>query len=260
MMVSKGNTYSVRYNHYLPRMGEYTSKIVGGLDYRNSTLNLATLGVGVAAPHVAHPLSLAYGGTLTQATSVTDYTLSVVHNIAGGARGDNAYFKLVGAPGKADYTVLRFNGSVAGVLPQNWQYRAAWNTQFTRDMLMAPESLGLVGANAVRGFTEREYSSDKGYVINLEIYSPELAPKISMENGSLRLLAFVDRASGWTDSNIATVVRNSIGSIGVGFRLAYGKNISAKFDLARVTGISSYNGGVSRAGDMRGQLSVMANW
>jgi len=261
----KGHVYSARYNHYLPRQGDYTSKIIGGLDYRaylNNCTILGTACTGVADVTV-HPLSITYSGTLAKPAYVADFSTTLVRNIPGGSRGGDADFSAsrsnpAGGPGaRADYSILRLNGSVVGMLPQNWQYRLAGNAQYTRDALVSGESFGLVGASAVRGFIERELSSDKGYVLNAEVYTPELAPKLNMKDGSFRLLAFIDRAGGW-DELFAGEKKNrtSVGSVGVGFRYTHGKNITTRFDLARVNGASAN----SKTGDTRGHINLMATW
>jgi hypothetical protein len=53
------------------------------------------------------------------------------------------------------------------------------------------------------------------------------------------------------------MVRNSVGSVGLGFRSTY-KNIITKFDLARVTGAEGSSN--TKTGDYRGQIAVMVNW
>jgi hemolysin activation/secretion protein len=259
----KGNIYGAHYNHYFPRQGDSTSKIIAGIDYRaylnNCTLNGAPC-QGVPDLTV-HPISLSYGSTLTKPGYVADYNGTVAHNLAGGARGSAATFRQARPGVKAAYTIVRGNGSVMGALPQDWQYRAAGNLQYSADALLSYESIGLVGANAVRGFEEREISNDKGAVLNLELYSPELGPKLKLKNGSLRMLAFVDRAKGWkVRLSGEAPVQQTVGSLGVGLRSTLGKNLTGKFDWARVTQASGGNSGGTAKGGTRGQLSVMASW
>jgi len=43
----KGNVFGVHYNHYLPRKGDYTSKIIVGLDYRAYYNNCLINGVAI---------------------------------------------------------------------------------------------------------------------------------------------------------------------------------------------------------------------
>lgn len=258
----KGNVYGAHYNHYLPRYGDYASRLAVGLDYRAYFNNCQINGAAVCGASgndlSVFPVSVSYGGTLTKAAYIADYTAAIVRNLPGSARGGSGDFAAARAAGtKADYSLLRVNGSLMGLLPQDWQYRAAGNLQYTRDALVTYESIGLVGANAVRGFLEREVSDDRGAVLNLELYTPELAPKLHLESGSLRLLGFVDRARGWKVALPGeAAVQDSVGSVGLGFRYVYGKYLTAKFDWAKVTGA----GGGRKTGDSRGQVSVMASW
>lgn len=257
----KGDVYGVHYNHYLPRQGDYASKIIAGLDYRSYLNNCSLAGTVCAGvpDMVVFPLTLSYGGTLTKPTRIIDYSASIVHNLPGGTSGGPGVFNSARTGAKADYTLMRFNGSLAGALPQDWQYRVAGNLQYTQDALVSYESFGLVGANAVRGFTEREVSNDEGYVLNFELYSPELATKLHFQDGSFRLLGFVDQGQG---SKVLlpgeAMVRNQVGSYGAGFRYAYGKNVTASFDLAWVTAAGGST--TTQIGDHRGQVAVMVNW
>jgi len=265
----KGNVYGVHYNHYLPRRGDYISKIIAGLDYRVTVNNCMLAGtVCPGTPDInLLPLTLTYGGTLTKPTLVTDYSASIVHNFPGGSKGGSDVFNVVRAGAPADYNVLHLNGSLTGVLPQDWQYRAAGNAQYTGDALISSENFSLVGANAVRGFPEGEFRTNIGYVVNLELYAPELAPLLKIKDGSLRLLGFIDSASGWNKVLAGELAnRTSVSSVGIGFRYSYSKNITARFDLAKVAcgdtdGKScTATNIVSRTGDTRGHLSVMASW
>ena len=265
----KGQVYSARYNHYLPRRGDYTSRIVGGLDHR-AYLNNCSLGAfgaagcGPAAFDVTvHPVSLTYNGTLTKSAHMADFSATLVRNLPGGSGGRAADFNNVrpsptgGAGAKADYTILRLNGSLSGILPENWQYRFAANTQYTADALISGEGFGLTGANTVRGFLEREASGDKGYVLNAEIYTPELASRIGMQSGSFRLLGFIDHSSGQVVPLAGeTATRTTASSIGAGLRFAYSKNLMAKLDWARVT----QGAGNRVAGSDRAHFSVVGIW
>lgn len=265
----KGYVYSGHYNYYLPRQGDYTSKIVGGFDYRQYLNNCSlgafgAAGCGPAAFDITvHPVSLTYNGTLTKPSYVFDYAATLVRNLPGGGRGGSTDFNNVrpsptgGAGAKADYTILRLNGSLSGVLPENWQYRMAGSAQYTPSALISGESFGLVGASTVRGFIEREASSDKGYVLNAEVYTPELASWLGVQNSSLRLLGFIDHASGRVVPLAGeTATRTLASSAGVGFRFNFGKNLMAKFDLARVT----HGAGNSKTGDGRGHISLVGSW
>ncbi len=264
-----GDVYGAHYNHYLPRQGDYTSKIIGGLDYRTTVNNCQLAGSACpGTPDINElPLTVTYGGTLTKPTQVVDYATSVVHNVPSVDKGGSDAFNATRLGAAADYTLLRLNGSLSGVLPRNWQYRLAGNAQYSQDALIPADRLGLVGANAVRGFIEREFSNDNGYVINIELYTPELAPALHINDGSFRLLGFVDSGSGWNKwlpGEIAN--RTTVSSVGAGFRYTQGKNLTVKFDLAKVactdTDSATCTGSsiVSRTGDTRGHIGMVVSW
>jgi hemolysin activation/secretion protein len=260
----KGNVYGAHYNRNLPRNGDYTSKFVAGLDYRayfnNCRINGEAICGASGTDLTVHPVSVTYNGTLAKPTYVVDYSASFAHNLPGGVHGSSGDFEAARGVGtQANYTVLRFNGSLTGVLPQEWQYRIAGNLQYTRDSLVTYEGIGLVGANSVRGFLEREVANDEGIFLNFEVYTPELAPKLNIKDGSFRLLGFIDRGEGWkVPLPTETSVHDSVGSVGAGLRYVPGKIMTVKFDLARVTdAVGSTN---TKTGDYRGQIAVMVNW
>ena len=268
-----GDVFGAHYNHYFPRHGDYTSKIVSGVDSRITRANCLSNGTALSTQGCTDinllPFTLTFGGTLTKPTFITDYSASAVHNLPYGSKGGASAFGVY--PGVPDaYSILHLNGSVSGVLPKDWQYRVAGNAQYA-DALIASEKLGLAGANAVRGFLERQYSNDRGYIVNLELYTPELAQYFKLREGSLRFLGFIDNAGGWDRvvNSSGTAKRTKLGSVGVGFRYNSGKHLTVKFDFSKVE--CSDNDGQtcaqnsssidsSRTGNTRGQISVLANW
>ena len=265
----KGRVFGVHYNHYLPRRGDYSDKLILGLDYRayinNCTLGeFGAAGCGSAAADVTvHPASLTYAGQWVKSGYAADFSIAGIRNLPGGKRGDDAAFEAVrpspnggrGAP--ADYAILRLGGSLAGMLPQGWQYRMAGSGQYTNDALVPGEQFGLAGASAVRGFMEREVARDKGYFLNAELYTPELAQKVQLTNGSLRLLAFVDHGRGWNENLAGEEEQaSSIGSAGLGLRFSYRQHLNARLDWARVIDA----GGNRDAGAMRGHLGVVLSF
>lgn len=260
-----GHTYGARYNHYFPQNGEYTSRLTASLDYRSSTNDCSVGSFGSAgcgsagADTTVHPVGLTYSGAWNNPTLVADFSLSAAHNISGGSHGSDADFAAArpsptGEEGaSADYALYQLGGSILKILPQDWRLRVAAKGQYTSDALLASEEFGLTGANAVRGFQEREVARDKGYFANLEVYTPALVPAV----GSLRFLAFVDYAQGrnvvLTGESVSAV---TLGSIGAGFRYDFSRTVMARFDLARVTsGTDTTNAGTSR-----GHLSVIVTF
>lgn len=262
----KGTILSTRYNHYLPRQGDFVSKIGLGIDYRvftnNCLINNVAICGGAGEDLVVHPLTLSYDAQINKQSLVIDYAASFVRNIPFGNKGDSVTFDKVRQGTHAGYSVWRFNGSVAGMVNPDWQFRLAGNVQYVANAVISQESFGLVGSNAVRGFHEREvFSADRGYVINAELYAPELAGELKLESGSLRPVMFVDNGASYNLAASATEASNSnyVTSAGAGLRFSWHKNWMTKLDVARVVSISTNSSDLSR-GDLFGHLSLLASW
>lgn len=261
----KGTVYGLRYNQLLARRGEYSHRIVYGLDYRAyqnqcALGNFGAAGCGPAALDVTvRPVSLAYSGNWTKPGRIAELYAAASHNVPGAANGREADFNAArpspngGAGATSRYTILRFGGSLVSAFESNWQVRAAFNAQHTPDALMSGEQFGIAGATAVRGFLEREIVRDGGYFANFELYTPNLAGKLIPGEGNLRGLVFYDIANAANnplDGEISEQI--SIASIGAGFRWNIQRNFNVRFDLARVIDA----GGGKQRGDLSGHISV----
>lgn len=261
----KGAVYGLRYNQLLERRGEYSHRIVYGLDYR-AYKNVCTLGnfgadgCGPAAVDVTlRPISMAYSGNWAKPGRISDFFVALSQNVPGAANGQESDFNAArpspdgGAGAPSRYAVLRFGASMVNAFKNNWQVRGAFNAQYTPDALVSGEQFGIAGANAVRGFLEREIVRDSGYFANLELYSPNLMGELIPGEGNLRALLFYDMAMA-ANNPLPGELRQkvSIASVGAGLRWNIQRNFNARFDLARVVDA----GGSKLSGDLRGHISV----
>lgn len=235
-IVGKGSIYSARYNWLLPRQGEYASRVVLALDERDmdSACRIGgspLTGASGCEPYRVQPFSATYVGRWQQPDRVAGFSLGVATNIGGSSA---ASYDLASGNRNAPtgFTVWRMSGTVAQVLPKDWQLRVSGQAQFTDKPLVPTEQIGLAGSTAVRGYLERIVATDEGHVVQAEIYTPELAGKLSIP-GSLRALAFYDFAAG-RDYRSAGRSRVSIASAGVGLRYTYSKTVSWRFDFANI--------------------------
>lgn len=261
----KGTVFGLRYNQLLARRGEYSQRLVYGIDYRayNNACSLGDFGAAgcgpVAVDVTVRPISLAYSGNWTKPGRISDFYVSLARNLPGAVNGRDSDFNAIrpgviggtGAPSR--YTILRFGASTVSAFDNNWQLRAAFSAQYTADALVSGEQFGVAGSTAVRGFLEREIARDTGYFANLELYSPNLAGTLVPGMSNLRGLLFYDVAMA-ANNPVSGEVRQkiSIGSIGAGFRWNIQRNFNARFDLARVVDA----GGSRKTGDLRGHISI----
>jgi hemolysin activation/secretion protein len=261
----RGTVFGLRYNQLLERRGEYSQRIVYGIDYRAYKNDCAlgafgAAGCGPAAVDVTvRPVSVAYSGNWTQPGRISDFYVALSRNLPGADHGRDSDFNLArpspnggdGAP--ADYAILRLGASLVNAFENNWQVRAAFNAQYTTEALVTGEQFGIAGATAVRGFPEREIVRDSGYVANLELYSPNLAGKLIPGEGNLRGLVFYDFAAAGNNPLAGEArQRSSIASLGAGLRWNIQRNFNLRFDLARVIDA----GGSKESGDLRVHVSV----
>jgi hemolysin activation/secretion protein len=260
----KGTVYGLRYNQLLERRGEYSQRVVYGLDdraYKNDCAlgNFGAAGCGPAAADITvRPISLTYSGNWAKAGRISDFYVALAHNIPGGANGQESNFNAAhpspnggdGAP--SHYTTLRFGASMVSAFESNWQVRTAVNAQYTPDALVSGEQFGIAGATAVRGFLEREIARDTGYFVNLELYTPNLTGELVSGEGNLRALLFYDFASAANNPlDGETKQQSLISSIGAGLRWNIQRNFNMRFDLARVID----GGGIKKSGDLGGHIS-----
>ncbi|MDP1982313.1 MAG: ShlB/FhaC/HecB family hemolysin secretion/activation protein [Sulfuritalea sp.] len=156
---------------------------------------------------------------------------------------------------------MRFGGSYAAAIAGEWMVRVAASGQHANNALPAGERLGVAGSNAVRGFLERAVAVDRGYFANFEAYSPDIAASVGLP-GNLKWLVFYDTAYGFnlSDSAASQQANQKVGiaSLGVGLRYNINKDVSARFDIARVMDGYWPNGApnVALEGDIRGHFGI----
>lgn len=228
----KGSVYGARYNQNLPQAGDFESKLVYGVDYKAYKSSLQLQGQELGNDVMVHPLSIGYQGNWTRANTALGFAATLLHNIAGGSKGGQQDFDTARVGASASYSMLRLSANLTQALPAEWQARAIFNGQYTRDALISGEQFGAGGAASVRGFEEREVSNDSGLVGNLEVYTP---PLCTNTNWQCRILAFYDRARATRNNALPGEFRSiSISSAGVGVSVQFQKNIDLQVDYGHV--------------------------
>lgn len=228
----KGSMYGARYNQNLPTAGNYESKLVYGVDYKEYKSSMRLLGVELGNDITVHPLSVGYQGSWALPNGDANIGVTLLHNIPGGTRGRQADFDRARFNATDNYTALRFAASATQALPADWLARVIVNGQYTKDALIAPEQFGAGGASSVRGFAEREVSNDSGVTANFEVYS---SPLCGTTNWQCRVLAFYDSAYLTRNRALAGEFRNiAISSVGVGLRMQLGSKVNFQVDVGHV--------------------------
>lgn len=288
-LTGKGDLYGIRWNHYFQRQGEWSTKLVGGLDVKvmdttctgpagqKDYLKGSSAG---CTPYTTRPLSATYSGNWQRPGQAADFTAGMAYNLATGKNneyntvdgktGNDNYSLVAGNRGtRENFSVLKLGGSYSHTLPEGWLARVAASLQSSFGNPLPPsEQIGLSGAQAVRGFHERVVAADAGYIANLELYAPNVASMLTIP-GELRPLLFVDAARGQSykmpGSSGRTVTEPAgIMSAGMGLRYSYKKDVQVRFDVANIINAgpaadltdstAAYNG------QWRGQFNVLVGF
>ena len=175
-----GTIFGAKWNYYLPKFASIDQKLSLGLDYRAFKNNVTLAGVGLVPDITIRPATLAYSGSYRGASSDLTFNASVSANIPGGNDGGSADFARSRASATDHYVIYRAGASYQMSFAQDWQARASVAGQYTRDALVSGELFGLGGPDNLRGFLVREVNNDRGASGQLELYTPELAPKVGL--------------------------------------------------------------------------------
>ena len=231
----RGTVYGIRYNQNLRRIGDYESKLIYGVDYKDYRNSVSLEGAQLGNDVTVHPLSVAYAGAWSLAQSEVDFSVAAIHNLPGGGRGNSTAFNQVRAGADASYDILRYNAGYARALRDDWQIRFSFAGQYSPDALVPGEQFGAGGATTVRGFQERELSSDSGHVLSAEVYTPNLCAVMTQITAHCRALAFYDVGSVRRNKALpGEPTSTSIASIGLGWRMNIDKHMVLQMDAARV--------------------------
>ncbi|MSQ52838.1 MAG: ShlB/FhaC/HecB family hemolysin secretion/activation protein [Betaproteobacteria bacterium] len=241
----KGDIYGLRYNLLLPRSGEFSHRVVFGLDMKaiqnNCTIAGAALCGSAGQDVTSRPVLVTYSGQWARPGEQSDFSLNYTQNIAGAGMGKSKQFALArpspsgGSGASANFSLVKATASHFQSLPEDWQMRIAGSAQYSRQSLISGEQFGIAGSSSVRGFSEREVARDTGYYANFELFTPNLGPAIGYKDASVRLLHFYDL--GYAVNNTLQgedKQKSAIASVGMGIRFAVQKNFNWRFDFARV--------------------------
>ncbi|MFS2035317.1 ShlB/FhaC/HecB family hemolysin secretion/activation protein [Polaromonas sp. CT11-55] len=270
----KGDVYGLRWNHFLGRSGESTSKLVLGLDHKfiDSRCEVGGVTVSIApptppiascVPYKTTPLSITYSSQTEGADQMSGYSVGLSRNIPSGERYTNidgrtdrySYLTPGNRASRDDFMAARGSASLFRSLASGWQLRLAGSAQYTDTPLLAGEQFGLTGSTTVRGFQERAVTADSGIVANAELYTPELSGRVGLP-GQLRGVFFVDAGHGSNNKVGSSGLPGSVtvSSLGAGLRYVMSRDFSLNVDLARVS-----NAGTSlteKRGDWNAHLSA----
>jgi len=147
------------------------------------------------------------------------------------AYNDAAGFRSIRTETRPGFVYQR--GMTEGVieLPLGMQLLGRVTGQVASQRLLWSEMLGFGGYDSIRGYDQRSFNADMGYVTNLEFGPQTWFWGSPGEPKSLRAFGFFDYGGGRVlDPQPGDFVSDTLASVGAGARLAWSDRLSARFD------------------------------
>ena len=236
----KGKVLGLRLSRPFARIGNVNHRLSLGLDRRDYLNDCSIQGLppgacGSAGASVAvHPLSIDYQWQ-SEGKAPYGFNLGYSHNLdLGGTHAHASDYDAVRPGASPRYDLVRLGAYVGMPVRGTWQLQARAIGQWTGDALVPGEQFGIGGANAVRGYEEREITGDSGAVATVELISPNLFASRDDPTTALRLLGFAD--AGKVFNQLDTPCRPgqsrcTLAGAGIGARLGY-RSLQVKLDVA----------------------------
>lgn len=239
----EGRIFGAKLTHRLDSAPESEHKLGLGFDikdFRNdcSLGAFGAAGCGEAGASIRlRPITFSYSGSHARPAWLAQWSASYSRNISGGRGGREHDFAAARGRANPDFNIFRASASAQAPLDQ-WMLHLGGQWQETRDALVLAEQFGLGGAQSVRGYAERAASNDRGYVGNIEIYTPELAQRFEIPGLSLKAVGFMDRGVARRNHRLpeetGATAETWLSSVGVGLRATLGKTWSLNLDVGHV--------------------------
>lgn len=254
-LTGRGESAGLRYVHNLDPRGAYSHYLSAGMDWRDyrSGVRANAIGLSLKSDLGVRPFMLGYSGAWRTQANQLGFSVNVVRNVPGGAHGGDADFEANRAGARAAYTLYRYGGWYNHVFTSNWSLLASLSGQYSRDVLVPVEYFGIGGTESVRGFFEREAGGDTGHRVGLEVFTPDLAPRLGMDRSGLRLSWFIDAGRIKRRNALPEEIDSiDIASTGLSLRYSFARTGHFRIDVAHVLD----GGGLRRNGSQRVHASL----
>jgi hemolysin activation/secretion protein len=236
----QGKVLGLRLARPFRRIGNINHRLSVGLDERVYLNDCSIQGLppgacGPAGASVAvHPVSLDYQWQ-AEGERPFGFNVGYSHNLdIGGNHAHPSDYDAVRPGARVRYDLVRLGAYATMPMRASWQLQARMNGQWTDDPLVPGEQFGIAGANAVRGYEEREITGDSAAVASVEVVTPNLLASKDDTTTALRLVGFADvgKASNRLDTPCRVGQSScTLTSVGIGARVAY-RSLQLKLDVA----------------------------
>ena len=225
----KGTFLGAGFDYALFPIADYSHKLELGIQDRLFENDTSFVGTPIGVDIRSRPISLRYEGRWEKTKAKGDFYVEYVKNLTWGGSNNSFIYLSNRAGADCRWDAIRYGGRLDYPLPGNYLLRLRLTGQEANEPLISGEQIGLGGASSIRGFEEREVIGDSGQYINLEIWSPVLTY-------NTRILAFADIGRRDLDEPVPNQEsKESLSSVGIGFRWQWRQNLNISCDVAYVT-------------------------
>ena len=150
-----------------------------------------------------------------------------------GGRNSTSDFQDFRPGAEASYLYGRARAVWTKRLPGAWTLRARGQFQVGSGALLPTEQLSLGGHATVRGFEERDFLADRGYLLSAEVRTPPVTlPTGEHFPVQVQFLGFLDHGGGWRDEiTPGREDQESLTSMGAGLRAQVGRHLNLRADV-----------------------------
>ena len=156
------------------KLGKWSLELSGGLDYKQVNTNLEFF--GFIAPVATYDVAQVTGGaTAVHRDSLGSWVFAANVTFSPGnfnSRDTDAEYGISSAGRSARYEYAGLVIQRATVLPADFQWISRGQLQLSTTNLQGSEELSVGGMATVRGYNERIFSGDQGWVVNQELRGP----------------------------------------------------------------------------------------
>jgi hemolysin activation/secretion protein len=221
------------------KLGQWSLELSVGTDYKQVNTNLEF--EGFVAPVATYDIAQITGGlTAVHRDSLGSWTFAASGDFSPGnfnSRNTDEEFNTAGSGQSARYVYGGLVAQRVTALPADFQWISRGQLQLSSTNLQGSEELTVGGMATVRGYDERIYSGDQGWVVNDELRGPLWSwhvPVFRKKSSPLetRPLLFWDYSSVSIKHPYADAPSISpIMSTGVGIRSTLASNFSLSADF-----------------------------
>lgn len=247
----RGDTIGLGYTHNLNRIGNYQHKVGFTLLDKLFDNEVNFAGEDIGRDIRSRPITLNYQLQWAKEKFSSLVNLAYTQNLSGGSFNDDASYAASRVGADSSWNKQNISLRLNYNLPKQWVTNFSLDIQQTSDALISGEKLGFGGANAPRGFLEREVTVDEGYKASFALWK-------SLPLKSLQLGAFYDYANGSQNNvQVGEVEKESLSSIGLGLKWNWKKQVYFDVNYGYVLdGVSDEVENATRDSDDRVHLAL----